>query len=88
MGAIVIMNKINTESKFPYCRDCGACGIDDCCPPWKCKHTENCLYPEYSNNLYVRIRRLFYPLEVKIKWFLWSRFRIYKVGIKFYKAKK
>ena len=56
-----------------YCPKCKACGEDGCCPPWKCKHEKGCLYPEYSNNLYVKFRRILYRLEMKIKLHLWRR---------------
>lgn len=26
------------EDESPYCPECGACGIDGCCPPHMCKY--------------------------------------------------
>jgi hypothetical protein len=63
-----------------YCPVCGACGEDGCCPPWKCKQGGQCLYPKYHNNFYVKIRRLFYFIGVKIKTFLWNRYHVVYTG--------
>ena len=43
-----------------YCRVCGACGEEGCCPAWICTHAEGCLYPEIYKDagLYGRIRRI------------------------------
>mgnify|MGYP000931512640 CR=1 FL=1 len=28
------------EEESPYCAECGACGIDGCCPPHRCKYLD------------------------------------------------
>jgi len=45
------------ETQSPYCPVCEACGDDGCCPPWICKHTDDCLYPYYENGIMVRVVR-------------------------------
>jgi hypothetical protein len=60
------------EIESPYCPVCGACGIDECCPPQMCKRKRGCLYPDYDNSIWIKIKRPFYFPWIKIKNKIWK----------------
>ena len=67
------MRKVtNIKSDYaPYCKNCGSCGEDGCCPDWKCTHGEGCKYPETENGARQKITRLILKMTKSYKLAHW-----------------
>lgn len=46
----------------PYCKDCGSCGEDGCCPPTKCTLSGGGKYCEY----YIKLLKATYKVHINI----------------------
>lgn len=66
---------MNEDFDDMYCRICGSCGCDGCCPDFKCQHVEGCLYPQTDNGLFIKFCRFISKhISYKVASYIYFRF--------------